>query len=259
VAGAREWVGGRQAVREVLRAQRRHVYRLLVAAGAERRGSLGDILESAKSGGVAIEWTDRAALDRIQPHHQGVAAQVSPYAYVTLEDLLERIAGTPQPLVLALDLIQDPQNLGSLLRTAEAVGVDGVLMPLRRAVGVTEAVVRASAGACEHLLVAAANLGQAIPLLQAAGLWVWGLEAVPEAVPLGEAALGGPLGLVVGNEGQGLRRLVRQRCDGLLRIPMGGRVESLNAAVAGSVALYAAWAARGYAAGGRRIDEGYKA
>jgi 23S rRNA (guanosine2251-2'-O)-methyltransferase len=141
-------------------------------------------------------------------------------------------------LLLFLDQIQDPQNLASLLRTAEAAGVDGVVLPLRRAAGVTPAVVNASAGAVEHLQIAQANLAQAIEEAKRRGIWVAGLDADPSAESVLEADLRGPFAVVIGSEGEGLRPLVKKSCDRLLRLPMRGRVESLNAAAAGSIALY---------------------
>lgn len=147
---------------------------------------------------------------------------------------------------MVLDTLQDPQNLGTLLRTSEAVGVHGVLLPFRHTVSVTPAVVSSSSGASEHLLVAQLNLAQALTSLKEAGVWVIGLEDHPEARLPGQVRLDGPLALVVGSEGQGLRPLVSAGCDLLLKLPMRGQIESLNAAVAGSIALYMAWAARGY-------------
>jgi 23S rRNA (guanosine2251-2'-O)-methyltransferase len=156
---------------------------------------------------------------------------------------LARQCGEP-PFILILDVLQDPQNLGTLLRTAEAVGVHGVLLPLRHAATVTPAVVNASSGASEHLLIAQANLAQAITALKEAGLWVIGLEAGPGAQPPEQVRLDGALALVVGGEGSGMRDLVRKSCDMLLRLPMRGQVASLNAATAGSIALYLASRAR---------------
>ncbi len=145
--------------------------------------------------------------------------------------------------------MQDPQNAGSLLRTAEVVGVHGVILQERRAVGVTPAVVNASSGASEHLSIAReTNLARIMRRLQQDGVWLYGMDGRPESTPYHEADLSGPIGLVVGSEGAGLRRLVRERCDVLIRLPMRGRIESLNAAVAGSVALYAVWRCRGFGA-----------
>ena len=149
--------------------------------------------------------------------------------------------------MLVLDLLQDPQNAGSLLRAAEAAGAHGALVQERRSVEITPAVVNASAGAVEHLLVAReTNLARAMEKLKARGLWLAGLDAA-EGERIDRANLAGPLGLVVGSEGEGLRRLVRSKCDVLVRLPMRGQVASLNAATAGAVALYYAWQARGFA------------
>ncbi|MFN2185663.1 MAG: 23S rRNA (guanosine(2251)-2'-O)-methyltransferase RlmB, partial [Anaerolineae bacterium] len=180
-------------------------------------------------------------------NHQGLAAEVSGYPYVEMAEPM-RLARESQasPFLLLLDHVQDPQNLGSLLRTAEAAGVHGVIIPGRRAAGVTPAAVRTSAGAAEHVRVAlVANLVQAMRQLKAEGVWIAGLEAAPDAQLYTKAALSGPLGLVIGSEGQGLARLVRETCDFLIRLPMLGRVESLNAGVAGAIALYEARRQRG--------------
>jgi 23S rRNA (guanosine2251-2'-O)-methyltransferase len=188
----------------------------------------------------------RDELDRLRVNHQGVAADVGDYPYVEWRRILARAETRHEPpLVLLLDLLQDPQNVGTLLRTAEAVGVHGVILQKRRAVGITPAVVSASSGAVEHLLVAqVTNLVRTMKALQEAGLWLVGLEDLPEAGRYDQADLDMPLGLVVGGEGGGMRRLVRETCDLVLRLPMRGRVNSLNAAVAGSIALYQCWQQR---------------
>jgi 23S rRNA (guanosine2251-2'-O)-methyltransferase len=159
---------------------------------------------------------------------------------VDLVEVLEVAQAAEQsPFLLLLDHLLDPQNLGSLLRSADAAGVHGVVLPGRRAAGITPAAVRASAGAAEHVLVAqVTNLVQAMERLKGEGLWLAGLEAMAEAQAYTQADLTGPLGLVIGSEGSGLARLVRERCDFLIRLPMHGQVESLNAAVAGAIALY---------------------
>ena len=142
-------------------------------------------------------------------------------------------------MILLLDVIQNPQNLGTLLRTAEAVGAHGVIIPQRRGVEVTQAVVNASSGASEHMLIAqVVNLVAAITELKEHEVWITGLDNLPEARPLDQADLRGAIGLVVGNEGEGMRRLVRESCDFLVKLPMRGQVDSLNAAVAGSIVLY---------------------
>jgi 23S rRNA (guanosine2251-2'-O)-methyltransferase len=201
----------------------------------------------AREAGLKSQTVSRADLDQKSRHHQGVAIDVDPFPYVNLDQILERADRASEPaLILVLDVIQDPQNLGTLMRTAEAVGVHGLILPPRRAAGVTEAVVRASSGASEHLMVAQENLDQAIRRLKAEDIWLAGLEVDASAQMLGQANLSGALGLVVGSEGSGLRRLVKERCDFLLKLPMRGQVSSLNAAVAGSIALYAIWEARNY-------------
>ncbi len=241
----KEWIVGRNPVYEVLRAGRRHVFRLLAARGVEDKGHLAEIFKLAPQRRLKVEWVNRPQLDALGENHQGVALEASGYPYGALADILALAQKLQQPLfVLALDVLQDPQNLGTLLRTAEAAGVHGVLMPLRRAAGVTPAVVSASAGACEHLLVAPVNLAQGLTALKEAGAWVVGLDVDPQAQPLAQVRLDGPLVLVVGSEGEGMRALVRRSCDLLAYLPIQGKVQSLNAAVAGSIALYVALQAR---------------
>ncbi|MEJ2012383.1 MAG: 23S rRNA (guanosine(2251)-2'-O)-methyltransferase RlmB [Anaerolineales bacterium] len=240
-AGRNEVIYGRNPVLEVLKARRRHVEALQLAQGAEVRGTLADLIDLAQAHSIPVENIGRDELDQLGVNHQGIAAVVSPYPYAELAAILERAGDAdPHALVLLLDALQDPQNLGTLLRTAEAVNVCGVIMPGHRSASVTPAVVRASAGASEHLLIAQYNLVQAMDALKENGFWIAGLERVPEARPLADAPLGGNLAIVVGSEGSGMRRLVRESCDFLVGIPMYGRIESLNAAVAGSLVLYAA-------------------
>lgn len=244
----REWIVGRNPVFEVLSAKRRQPFRLWLAAGIQEKGRVTDIIHICSGKKVDIERLPRQRLDPLGEGHQGVALEASGYVYSTLSDILVNAGAKKEPpLILILDTIQDPQNLGTLLRTAEIVGVHGVLLPLRQTVTITPAVVSTSSGACEHVLVAQANLAQAITTLKDAGLWIVGLEGSPIAQSPGTFRLDGPLALVVGNEGQGMRSLVRDSCDFLMRLPMRGQVSSLNAAVAGSIALYLAWQARGYA------------
>lgn len=242
-----ETLYGRNPVLEVLRAGRRTASELLLAQGLKGDARLDEIRRRAEQSGVRTRTLPRADLDRIQSHHQGVILQASVYPYSTIGEVFDAGSNADQPaLILLLDSLQDPQNLGSLLRTAESAGVDGVLLPPRRAAGVSPAVVNASSGACEHLLIARANLAASISLLKEAGVWVAGLERAAGSVRLDVADFTPPLAIVVGHEGRGLSRLVRDRCDYLVEVPMRGRIESLNAAVAGSLALYHAWASRGY-------------
>ena len=236
---------GRHAVHEALRAGRRRAYKLILAEGVRETGVIGQILLLARRAGLKVVRTDRQNLELVgDVNHQGVLLEAAPYPYVALDALLDAPADSP-PVLLLLDLLQDPQNVGTLLRTAEAVGVQGVIIQRKRAVGITPAVVRASAGAVEHLRIAqVTNLAHAIATLKQHDFWVAGLEAAPTAQRYDEADLSVPLALVVGSEGRGLRRLVRERCDFLLSLPMVGRVSSLNAAVAGSVVLYEAFRSR---------------
>lgn len=242
----KEWIVGRNPVYEVLLAHRRNFFRLQVASGVEERGRLSEILRMAAARKVPVTRVSRQQMDALGEGNQGVGLEVSGYPYSTLADILERAEERQEPpFVLLLDLLQNPQNLGTLFRTAEAVGVHGIVIPLRRAAEVTPAVVHASAGASEHLLVAQANMAQAIETLKQDGeAWVMGLEGSPEAKPYYQVRMDGPLALVVGSEGEGMRDLVRRSCDVLVSLPMVGKIESLNAAVAGSVILYKALADR---------------
>jgi 23S rRNA (guanosine2251-2'-O)-methyltransferase len=245
----REWIYGRNPVYEVLRARRRQPFRLQLAQGLQEKGRLNDILELARSRKIQIEVVPRQRLDAYGSSHQGIALEASGYPYSDLVTILEHsLQSQHGPFLLLMDTVQDPQNLGTLLRTAEIVGVQGVLLPYRRTATVTPAVVSASSGASEHLLIAQTNLAQSINTLKESDIWVIGLDGSTSAQPLQQVRLDGPLALVVGNEGQGMRSLVRDSCDILMRLPMQGQIESLNAAVAGSIALYLAWQARGYPA-----------
>jgi len=241
----KEFIYGRNPVYETLRARRRDVFRLQVAEGIQDKGRLTEILDLAVKRKIPVERVPRLRLDKLSESHQGVALEASTYPYVGLEDILENAKTRGEPLfVLILDTLQNPQNLGTIIRTAEAVGVHGVLIPTHRAAEITPAVVSASAGASEHMLVAQANLAQAIVELKEANAWVVGLDESPESKTPSEVRLDGALAVVVGSEGEGIRPLVRSKCDFLLRLPMQGKIESLNAAVAGSVALYLAYIAR---------------
>lgn len=243
----REWIYGRNPVYETLQAQRRQFFRLHIAQGVQPKGRLEEILQLTRQCKIPVESVPRQQLDRLADGHQGVALEVSGYPYSTIHDILDRAAALGEaPFILIMDTLQDPQNLGTLLRTAEITGIHGVLLPLARTATITPAVVNASSGASEHLYVAQANLAQSIAQLKELDIWVIGLDSGLEAQVLSKVRLDGRLALVVGSEGQGMRGLVRDSCDTLLRLPMRGRIESLNAAIAGSVALYLAWQARNY-------------
>jgi 23S rRNA (guanosine2251-2'-O)-methyltransferase len=242
----KEYIYSRNAVYETLRARRRDIFKIQVSEGAQEKGRLAEIIKRANERKITVERVPRARLDRIHEHHQGVLAEVSGYPYSEVTDLLDIArAKEEQPFILLLDSLNDPQNFGTLLRTAEAVGVHGVVIPLAHTVEVTPAVVNASSGASEHLHVARSNLAQAIDALREEDVWVVGLDQ--DGQKIGEKTqrhLRGALGLVVGSEGEGIRQLTRSKCDIILQLPMRGRIESLNAAVAGSVALYLAFMTR---------------
>lgn len=238
----RETLYGRHAVCESLRAARRQAYRLVLADGIGRAAITEEIISLARAHRVRVDTVSRGEIARIAgtEQHQGVALETSGYPYASVDDMLD-VASTrgESPLLLLLDLIQDVHNVGSLIRTAEAVGVHGVIIQGRRAAGITPATVNTSSGAAEHLLVAqVTNLAQEIERLKASEIWIAGLEDVDGAQLYTESSLIGPLCIVVGSESDGLRRLVRDRCDWMMRMPMRGHVNSLNAAIAGSVALY---------------------
>jgi 23S rRNA (guanosine2251-2'-O)-methyltransferase len=237
----RDTLYGRHAVYETLRAGRRDFFKLTLAAGIRETDTVDQIVHLADELGVPIEHADRGALERFGTfNHQGVVLEASEYRYDLLDELYAiGEAADEAPLFLLLDLLKDPHNVGALLRTAEAVGVHGVVIQRRRAVDITPAVVHTSVGAVEHLRVAqVTNLVRAIEWLKDQRIWIAGMEAVGDAQDYYRADLTGSLGVVVGSEGKGMRRLVRERCDFLIRLPMRGVVTSLNASVAGSVVLY---------------------
>lgn len=236
-----ELLYGRQTLLEVLRAGRRDLRRLLVAEGTQMSGPPAEILRLAHHRKVPVTACVRRDLDRrtLNGNHQGLALEAGPYPWADLADLRAPGADGEPPFLLVLDHIQDPQNVGSMMRSADAAGVTGVILPKDRACAVTPAVVRASSGAVEHLRVAqVTNLVRALAELKERRIWVHALDALPGAPLHTDVRLDGPIALVVGNEGEGIGRLVRQTCDGVLRLPMRGRVGSLNAAVAAAIALY---------------------
>jgi 23S rRNA (guanosine2251-2'-O)-methyltransferase len=239
-----EVIFGRNAVREALLAGGR-VRHLLVSKSAKQGPDLLELLDLARSEGVPLHFVDKERLDRLAEHHQGVVAEVKGYPYSDVDEILgEAAARREDPLILILDNVQDPQNFGTLLRTAEAIGVHGVIIPKRRSVEITPAVERASAGAVEHLRIARVpNLPAVIEDLKRRNIWVAAVET--GGTLYSEANLTGPLALVLGSEGQGVGRLVRERCDFVVSLPMRGRVSSLNVAIAGSVVLYEVLRQRG--------------
>ena len=238
----RETLFGRHAVCESLRAARRHAYRLVMAKGTVQISITEEIVSLAQTRNVRVDTVSRNELTRMAgtDQHQGVGLETSGYPYTSVDEMLDLAQARQEPpLLLLLDLIQDVHNIGSLIRTAEAVGVHGVIIQDRRAARITPAAINTSSGAAEHLLIAqVTNLAQEIERLKTAEIWVAGLEDVSSAQQYTEVALTVPLGIVVGSESDGLRRLVRDRCDWMMRMPMRGHINSLNAAIAGSIVLY---------------------
>jgi 23S rRNA (guanosine2251-2'-O)-methyltransferase len=230
----RELIYGARPVLEALRSRRREVFEVLDATGSAA------VAEAAA--GVPLRRVPRARIEELArgAAHQGVAARVGPYPYSDLGEIL----AAPGPLVLVLDGVTDPRNLGAVLRAADGAGASGVVIPKDRAVGVTAAAVKASAGASEHVSVAReTNLRRAIDRIKVAGVWVYAAE-VGGTLYTG-LDLSGSVALVLGSEGRGVRRLMRQGCDGAVSIPMLGAVESLNVSVAAAVLLYEARRQRG--------------
>ena len=243
-----ELLAGRNAIREALLAGRRRVAQVMITERSPDAGPLGEIVRLCHERRITVERRPPRELDRLADgiKHQGVVAVASVYPYVELSDMFALASQRQEmPFLLALDSVQDPQNVGTLVRTAEAVGIHGIILTSRRAVQVTPAVSRASAGAVEHLMVArVTNLARSLDYLKQEGVWIVGLEGQDQAREYREVDLNMPLALVLGSEGSGLRPLVARQCDWLLQIPMRGRINSLNVAVAGSVVLYRAMHAR---------------
>ena len=245
-----EFLYGHWAVIEAMRSGRRKLESLMIHERAERRGTVGEVMTMAEEFNLPIQRVQRRILDDLATNgnHQGLVLRVGPYPYCDLEDILSEAARrNEKPFILLLDLLKDPQNVGSLIRVSEAVGVHGIVIQERRSVAVTPAVVNASSGAVEHINVAQVpNLVNAMKLLKEEDVWLVGLDVGTNVPPLDKTDLNMSLGLVMGSEGEGLRRLVRDTCDLLLTLPMRGQVGSLNVATAGAVALYSAWSARGW-------------
>ena len=232
---------GRNPVLEALKAGHA-ITKILIAQGVEVSGPLNQIVRLAHEQNIPTQFLPRQALDSLAgtSRHQAVVARTVPYQYAGLEAILSvaQASGEP-PFLLLLDHIQDIHNIGPLLRTAESVGVHGVIMPADRAVGITAAVRKTSAGAVEHLKIAQVpNLVRAMQTLKQQGIWLIGLAKAESAEDFLSADLSGGVGIVVGSEGKGLSRLVRDRCDRLVQLPMRGQVDSLNASIAGSIVLY---------------------
>lgn len=228
---------GRNAVMEALRSDR-EIEKLIVGKGAE--GSIKKIIGMAKDKKIPIHYSDKSALDRISGGraHQGVAAQVSAYSYCNVEDILHRAEERgEEPFIIILDGLEDPHNLGAIMRTAECCGAHGIIVPKRRSVGLTETVAKASAGAIEYMLCAkVSNIAQTIDKLKDRGVWIAACDMGDQKYT--EQDLTGSLGIVIGSEGFGISRLVREKCDFITSIPMKGKITSLNASNAAAILMY---------------------
>jgi 23S rRNA (guanosine2251-2'-O)-methyltransferase len=236
-------VYGMNPVRELLRAGAEGLTELWLVEGGERPRAFADLERIARDHGAKVRAAPRPRLDRLAgvTQHQGIVAVVADYRYREVDDILAaaREAGKP-PLLVLLDGVEDPHNLGAVVRSAHALGADGVVIPRDRAASVTPSAAKASAGAVEHMAIArVTNLVRTIEDLKEAGIWT--VAAVPDGEKdLASVDLRGPTALVIGGEGQGVRPLVRKSCDHAARIPMAGRVGSLNASAAAAIALYEA-------------------
>lgn len=231
-------IAGRNAVKEALRSGRA-VDSILLARG-NRNGALTGIVAVAKEKGILIKEVDPKKLDYLcaGAPHQGIAAMAAAREYASVEDILALAEQRREPpFVLVADALEDPHNLGAIIRTAECAGAHGVIIPRRRAVGLTYAVGKASAGAVEYVPVArVTNIAATLDNLKDRGLWVYGADLSGDCWC--QADLTGPIALVIGSEGTGMSRLVREKCDGVLTLPMRGKIASLNASVAAGVMMY---------------------
>ncbi|WP_170005889.1 23S rRNA (guanosine(2251)-2'-O)-methyltransferase RlmB [Bacillus fonticola] len=232
------WIYGKNTVLEALR-KNETVDKVYVAEGAQR-GTNQTIMNAAKDRGIRVEVVPKQKLNAMTDiPHQGVAAQIAAYEYAELDDLFAVAQERGEdPFFLILDEVEDPHNLGSMLRTADCTGVHGIIIPKRRAVGLTATVAKASTGAIEHVKVArVTNIARTIEELQQSGVWIAGTDATGNT-DFRQMDGTMPLALVIGSEGKGMSRLVREKCDFLISLPMTGHVTSLNASVAGALVMY---------------------
>ncbi|AFS79286.1 RNA methyltransferase, TrmH family group 3 [Gottschalkia acidurici 9a] len=238
-------IEGRNPVQEALKSGR-NIEKILIAKGASE-GSINKIIGMAKDRKIIIQYVERAKLDNMSDtkSHQGVIAIASAYSYKTVDDILSLAEGRNEdPFILILDEIEDPHNLGAIMRTAESAGVHGIIIPKRRSVGLTAIVSKTSAGAIEYIPVAkVSNISSTIEELKRKNIWIYGAHM--EGNYYYEQDLKGPIALVIGSEGKGISRLVKEKCDFLIKIPMRGKVSSLNASVAASIITYEALRQRG--------------
>ncbi|RAL23229.1 23S rRNA (guanosine(2251)-2'-O)-methyltransferase RlmB [Thermoflavimicrobium daqui] len=234
-----EWIIGRHAVQEAIRSGR-SIDKVLFAEGVQKKNLKG-ILDHIAVAKVPYQWVPRSKLDQLAEggNHQGVMAQVAAYQYATLEECFQRAERLGEsPFFLLLDGIEDPHNLGSILRTADASGVHGVIIPKRRAVGLTTTVAKTSAGAIEYVpVVRVPNLNRLVEELKERGIWIIGSDGEAKQT-YNQVDYQMPIAIVIGNEGQGISPLLKKKCDFLVRLPMLGKVSSLNASVAAGILMY---------------------
>ena len=233
-----EFIGGKNPVIEALKSGR-DINKVWVAEGSHK-GQMKQVIHLAKEAGVLVNFVPRNKVDQLlEGQNQGVVASVAAYQYAEIDDMLELAKSrNEEPFILLLDELEDPHNLGSIMRTADAIGVHGIVIPKRRAVGLTATVAKSSTGAIEHIPVArVTNLARTIDDLKELGLWIAGTDA-KESEDYRRLDGAMPLGLVIGSEGRGMGRLIRDKCDFLIYLPMIGQVTSLNASVAASILMY---------------------
>jgi 23S rRNA (guanosine2251-2'-O)-methyltransferase len=236
-----DWIYGRRPVLEVLKSGARHIYEAVLPPDGHDKQELAAIRRLVLQKDIPCKSIERDDLDQLCAggNHQGVALRTGTFPYISFDQILHDVKESPDALVIVLDHIEDPQNIGSILRSANAVGAVGVVLPENRSAGVTPAAVRASAGASEYMRVArVVNLTRAIKSLQDAGVWVTALDMTDGSHDYTEVDFKGRVGLVVGSEGKGVSRLVRESSDFVASLPMLGRIESLNAGVAAAVVMY---------------------
>ncbi|NHM33355.1 23S rRNA (guanosine(2251)-2'-O)-methyltransferase RlmB [Neobacillus terrae] len=233
-----EYITGKNPVIEALKSNR-DINKILIAEGSQR-GQMTQIIQLAKETNVLVQFVPKKKIDQLTDTiHQGVLAYVAAYQYAEIDDLFQEAEKRNEPpFFLLLDEIEDPHNLGSIMRTADAVGAHGIIIPKRRAVGLTATVAKASTGAIEHIqVVRVTNMARTIEELKERGVWIAGTDASgKEDYRQMDGTM--PLGLIVGSEGKGMGRLIKDKCDFLIRLPMAGKVTSLNASVAAALLMY---------------------
>jgi 23S rRNA (guanosine2251-2'-O)-methyltransferase len=235
---SKDFIGGRNPVIEALKSGR-EINKIWIAEGSQK-GSILQVLGLAKEAGVMVQYVPKKKIEQmVAENHQGVVASVAAYEYAEIDDIFDKAAKKEEdPFILILDELEDPHNLGSIMRTADAAGAHGIIIPKRRAVGLTSTVAKASTGAIEHIPVArVTNLSRAVDELKDRGVWVAGTDAKGKQ-DYRQLDCTLPIGLIIGSEGKGMSRILRDKCDFLVQLPMVGRVTSLNASVAASILMY---------------------